>query len=39
MEDASPSSFQKFSDRILADEKTAMDFNMWNAKGGPDGPI
>jgi hypothetical protein len=29
MEDASPSSFQKFADSILSDEKTAMDFNMW----------
>ena len=38
MEDASPSSFQKFADRILSDEKIAMDFNMWNAKDGPDGP-
>ncbi len=37
--DASPNSFHTFAKRVLSEESTAKDFNMWNAKGGPDGPI
>lgn len=39
MEDASPSSFHKFAERVRTDEKVAINLNNWNAKGGPDGPI
>ena len=39
MEDASPSSFNKFAEKVLLDEQTAIDLNMWNAKGGPAGPL
>ncbi len=38
MEDPSPSSFHDFALRVLNDEETALKFNDWNAKGGPDGP-
>ena len=39
MTDASPRSFDNFAKRILKDEETAKKFNMWNAKGGPDGEM
>jgi len=37
MEDASPSSFQKFADKMLVDEQVALKMINWNAKGGPSG--
>jgi Acid sphingomyelin phosphodiesterase C-terminal region len=39
MPDASPRSFEGFAKRLLKDEATAIKMNMWNAKGGPDGPM
>ena len=39
MADASPRSFEGFALRLLKDEETSINFNMWNAKGGPDGEM
>lgn len=39
MPDASPKSFEGFAHRLLKDEETSINFNMWNAKGGPDGEM
>ena len=39
MPDASPRSFDAFAHRILKEEETAKNFNIWNAKGGPDGEM
>jgi len=39
MQDASPRSFEGFARRLLKDEETSINFNMWNAKGGPDGEM
>ena len=37
IEDASPNSFNSFAERVHHDENVAKEFNMWNAKNGPDG--
>jgi hypothetical protein len=37
IEDFSPMSLHSYAERLLNDEKEALKFNMWNAKGGPDG--
>lgn len=39
MEDASPSSFEKFANSLLHDENVMKQFNMWNAKSGPGGAM
>jgi hypothetical protein len=37
--DFSPKSLESFAERIRDDEATAIKYNMWNAKSGPDGPM
>jgi sphingomyelin phosphodiesterase len=35
--DMSPDSFYSYAEKLLTNEEEALKFNMWNAKGGPDG--